>query len=409
MTHTAIRETGIPRLPTLDSTLAFLRDGYTFGERQFERSRGDAFRTRLFGLPVIVARGTDAAALFTQGGLVARERSLPGSLQQLLRNPDRLPSGEAGRQRQQLRERMLGDAEALGRLREFFTEEWRTEIDKRPSTLTLSDGLADCLTRTAIRWVGSVVEGPNVVQLDGPGADAWARSMVADVRAERRVVARTSVLRQITDSLENGQPLSDREAADELLRVMRSVTGAGRLIAFVALALHRHPLWRDRFRAGVGDGTEAAFDADIEHFVAEVQRFYPLMPMASGRVLSPFRWRGQDIGAGTRILLDVYGTNHDANVWEDPHRFRPERFEAANANGHGNGNGSGLPGAGHAVEPGFPEERMNAELMKEAVRLLTLETDYTVPDQDLRVSLKRFPSVPESGFIVANPVLRAPS
>ncbi|HYI33241.1 MAG TPA: cytochrome P450 [Glaciibacter sp.] len=402
MTHTAIRETGIPRLPTLDSTVAFLRDGYTFGERQFERSRGDAFRTRLFGLPVIVARGADAAALFTQGEVIARERTVPASLKQLLRNPDRLPSGEAGRQRQQLRERMLGDAEELGRLREFFAEEWRREIDTRPSTLTLSDGLADCLVRTAIRWVGSVVDGPDVVRLDdGPRADAWARSMIADVRAERRVVARSSVLRQITDSLENGQPLSDRDAADELLRVMRAVAGAGRLVAFVALALHRHPLWRDRFSAGVADSTEAALDADIGRFVAEIQRFYPLAPMASGRVLSPFRWRGQDIGAGTRILLDVYGTNHDASVWDDPHQFRPERFEATS------GDGSSLAGTGHAVEPGFPEERMNAELMKEAVGLLTRETDYTVPDQDLRVSLKRFPSVPESGFIIANPTPRA--
>jgi fatty-acid peroxygenase len=402
MSHTAIRETGIPRLATLDSTVAFLRDGYTFGERQFERSRGDAFRTRLFGLPVMVVRGPDAAALFTQGEVVARERAVPASLRQLLRNPDRLPPGEAGHHRQQLRERMLGNAEELGRLREFFAEEWRSEIETRPATLTLSDGLADCLTRTAIRWVGSVVDGPDVVRPDdGQRADAWARSMIADVRAERRVVARSSALRQITDSLENGQPLSERDAADELLRVMRAVTGAGRQIAFVALALHRNPRWRDRFRAGIGDGTEAAFDADIEHFVAEVRRFYPLMPMASGRVLSPFRWRGQEIGSGTRILLDVYGTNHDVDVWDDPHRFRPERFDPTS------GDGSSPAGTGRTVEPGFPGERLDAELMKEAVRLLTRETDYTVPDQDLRVSLKRFPSVPESGFIIQNPTPRA--
>ena len=56
MTHTALRASGIPRLPAFDSTLAFLRDGYTFGERAFTRLGTDAFRTRLLWLPVTVVQ-----------------------------------------------------------------------------------------------------------------------------------------------------------------------------------------------------------------------------------------------------------------------------------------------------------------------------------------------------------------
>lgn len=85
MTHTALRGTGIPRLPTFDSTLAFLRDGYTFGERAFPRLGTDAFRTRMLGLPVTVVRGADAARMFYEEDRFGRDRALPAAVQHLLR------------------------------------------------------------------------------------------------------------------------------------------------------------------------------------------------------------------------------------------------------------------------------------------------------------------------------------
>jgi fatty-acid peroxygenase len=39
-------------------------------------------------------------------------------------------------------------------------------------------------------------------------------------------------------------------------------------------------------------------------------------------------------------------------------------------------------------------------LMEEAVDLLSRATYYEVPPQDLRVSLRRFPAKPESGFVI---------
>lgn len=404
MTHTATRDISIPRLRALDSTAAFLRDGYTFGQRQFDQLRTNAFRTRLFGVPVVVVRGADAASMFAESDQVVKERAVPASVAGILRGRGaRLPSGGAGRHRRELRERMLGDAEALGRLREFFADEWRAALDARPNSLTLAADLRGVLTRAGIRWVGSVADEA-VPLADDRAATAWAVAMIADVRAERRVVARTSVLRQISDYLEDGQPLPEREAAAELLAVMRSIADASRLVAFVALALHRNSVWAERFASGVGSGTEVELNADTAHFVDEVRRFYPLWPMTSGRVLRGFSWHGRELTAGSRILLDGYGTNHDDAVWEDPNRFHPERFEVPNGD-----TGSVLsPGTGRKpVGSGFPDELASTELMKEAVGLLARETQYSVPDQDLRVSLKRFPSVPESGFVLDRPVRRS--
>ncbi len=40
----------------------------------------------------------------------------------------------------------------------------------------------------------------------------------------------------------------------------------------------------------------------------------------------PFTWAGHDFAAGAWVLMDLYGTNHDARLWPEPDRFDPERF-----------------------------------------------------------------------------------
>ena len=39
--------------------------------------------------------------------------------------------------------------------------------------------------------------------------------------------------------------------------------------------------------------------------------------------------------------------------------------------------------------------------MKQAVRLLVRGMRYEVPDQDLRLRMSRMPSIPRSGFVIA--------
>ena len=40
--------------------------------------------------------------------------------------------------------------------------------------------------------------------------------------------------------------------------------------------------------------------------------------------------------------------------------------------------------------------------MKAAFQFLTEEISYGVPEQDLRIDLKRLPAVPRSGFLIEN-------
>ena len=100
----------------------------------------------------------------------------------------------------------------------------------------------------------------------------------ADAREEkitRRIIA---------EHQENGQRSSPEIAALELLNLLQTIVGVSRFIVFAAMALERHPQWRERIVGGAGDVIEA--------FVAEIRRPTPFLPVIGGVVREPFDWNG---------------------------------------------------------------------------------------------------------------------
>jgi cytochrome P450 len=121
----------------------------------------------------------------------------------------------------------------------------------------------------------------------------------------------------------DGKLLDPSVGAIELINVLRPTVAVAYFVTFAALARHDHPEWRERLRPGIDD--------ELELFVQQVRRFYPLLPFDGGRVREPFAWRSHHFAAGTWMLLDLYGTNHDSRIWADPDVFR------RNASGSGMG------------------------------------------------------------------------
>jgi fatty-acid peroxygenase len=101
-----------------------------------------------------------------------------------------------------------------------------------------------------------------------------------------------------------------------------------------------------------------------------VRRFYPFFPLISGRIRQEFDWRGHHFANGTWVLLDLYGTNHVARIWEEPEMFRPERFEHWDRSPF-----NFIPQRGGDYYEGHrcAGEWITIELMKTAVRLLTTD------------------------------------
>jgi len=188
----------------------------------------------------------------------------------------------------------------------------------------------------------------------------------------------------------DGKPLDSRIAAVELLNLLRPTVAVAYFITYAALELLAHPHWCERLRAE---------DELLEPFAQEVRRLHAFFPFTAARVRDGFDWQGHHFPAGTRVMLDLWGTNREASRWTDPEAFQPERFVDWPGDAFGFvTQGGGDPAQGHRC----PGERLAIELLKLALRMLTREMDYAVPAQDLRIDLSRMPAKPESGLLISD-------
>jgi fatty-acid peroxygenase len=227
-------------------------------------------------------------------------------------------------------------------------------------------------------------------------SERWVTKLVRDVRAGRQQAPAGSALEVVAWHRElDGKLLDEHTAAVELLNIARPTVAVAWFVSFAALALHQHPDWRDR----LGRDADDALDAELEAFAHELRRLYPFTPMLGARVDRSFTWRGHRFPEGGRlVLLDVYGTNHDPELWSGPEAFDPSRFAGVEPDPlrfvpHGGGD----PATGHRC----PGERVAVELLKGAVRVLA-GLRYNLPEQDLRYRLRRIPTRPRSGFRITD-------
>lgn len=164
---------------------------------------------------------------------------------------------------------------------------------------------------------------------------------------------------------------------------------------FAAHALHRHPEHREPLAGDDGTGFAWAF-------AQEVRRFYPFAPFVGGLAAERLEWAGQTITPGTMVLLDLYGLDHDADLWPEPYRFDPSRFLAGPAPADALVPQGGGPVDGHRC----PGEDVTVAVLATVVRFLA-RLPYVVTEQDLRIPLRRIPTAPRSGFVISDVAARS--
>lgn len=408
----------IPRDKSLDSTLALLREGYTFVSRRCRRYRSDLFETRLMLRKAVCIMGEEAARIFYHAGRFTRKGALPVTTRKLLQDEGslQLMDGEAHRWRKRMFMSLM-TPERIRRLGDATADEWRASLERWEAAddILLHREVEGILCRAVCEWAGVPLSESEAKQrtrefgamIDGAGAfgprnwwgmllrartNRWVRGILERVRAGKLEVPEGSAAHVIAWHQDLSGELLDAEvAAAELLDVLRPTVAVARFVTFAALALHEHPESRRRLQAGDDDY--------LEPFVHEVRRFYPFIPFVAGRVLEEFDWRGHRFTKGTWVLLDLYGTNHDARIWDEPEEFRPERFRRWDG---GAFNFIPQGGGDHHEDHRCPGEWITIELMKVAVSLLTKSMKYEVPEQDLRISLSRIPAIPKSRFVISH-------
>ena len=225
--------------------------------------------------------------------------------------------------------------------------------------------------------------------------EAWLAGIVEEVRSGGRAAPPGSVLDVVATHRDSeGELLEPRVAAVEVLNVVRPTVAVSWFVGFAAHALHRWPANRARLRDG------GAFAAAFAH---EVRRYYPFAPFIGGRAPRAVEWDGERVPAGSMVLLDLFGQDHDPDLFPEPYAFRPERFltdDGEHVREIGPWElvpqGAGDPRAGHRC-PG--EDLTVALLSSLAARLARL--DATLPEQDLSISLRRIPARPASRVVLA--------
>ncbi|GAA4021096.1 hypothetical protein GCM10022232_77350 [Streptomyces plumbiresistens] len=221
-------------------------------------------------------------------------------------------------------------------------------------------------------------------------SEAWLGRLVEDVREGAAAAPAGSALDVVVRHRDvDGRLLDPHTAAIELLNVIRPTAAVCWFVAYAGHALHRRPDIRERLREDDDAGYAVAF-------AHELRRFYPFAPFLGGRAVTDLEWRGEPIPSGALILLDLYGQNHDPDLWNDPYTFEPRRFlDRPPQRDELVPQGGGDRATGHRC----PGEDVTIALLSALVpRLARLA--YDVPEQDPRIPLNRMPGRVRSGFVI---------
>ncbi|HEX2863239.1 MAG TPA: cytochrome P450 [Deinococcales bacterium] len=414
-----------------DQAPALLRDGYLFAGRLRDRlpddADPDAIRMRLLGRPALLVRGPDAVRFFTDTAVVRRHGALPGVVASVLFGQGAVHGLDDAEHLQ--RKAMfvtIIDAAAVHRLVASVDDAWRDQLAEweRDGAGSVYDGAVHVFGRSVLGWAGvpatptqaqavardlaTIVDGFGVL---GPAhlkarrarhrSDTWATRLISQARTGVPEADRDSPLATVAGWRDvHGELLPVHTAAVELQNLLRPTVAVARFAAFTALALHQHPRWRERLAVEDTAGTGAGMPGALAMaFAQEVRRVSPFVPMLGALTREDLTWRGHQLNAGTRLLLDVYGTNLDPRAWPDAPRFLPERFLP----GQTHDPDALVPQGGGEVAVGHrcPGEDIALGLIAVTATALS-RAEWELPAQDLTVNLRRMPTMPASGVRLAN-------
>jgi fatty-acid peroxygenase len=412
----------MPRESAFDSTLALLRHPYDFIAERARRHGSDVFETRLLLRRAICMTGRDAAELICDPERFVRHDATPDRINKTLLGEGGVQSldGEAHRVRKQMFMSLM-TPENIARLTEVAETEWHLAAERwaLAERVVLYDELRRLLTRAVCAWAAVPLPDDAVdrrtaqlsalfehagsiglqhwrARIERRRAEAWAAYLVRRVRAGELDPPGHPALHSVAGHREaDGRLLDERVAAVELLNVLRPTVAVAVFITCAAIAIAQHPGCRARLAA-----REPGY---AERFVQEVRRFYPFFPSIAARVRRGFDWRGYHFPRGRRIILDLYGTDHDPRIWALPETFDPDRFEDRDGSPY-----TFIPqGPGdHYANHRCPGEWITIALMQQAVTFLAGDLRYEVPPQDLTINRSKLPPLPGSRFVMTSVAMR---
>jgi cytochrome P450 len=253
-----------------------------------------------------------------------------------------------------------------------MTDAWRDSqvLDVKPEMARLtsnflmktmfSEGLAPEVLQQCIEDLTTLLNGtlrramaPAALnRLPTPGnrrfeqANVRLRSNLSRVVADRRRDGDTDHGDMMSVLLAAGDPTSDdgtgflteAEIVDQVVTMYGGgVDSTATALAWTFHLLAQHPLIEKQLHAEVDAvlGGGAATDGDLANLpvtgriIAEVLRLYPPAPMVQRMTSTGATLGGHSIPAGATIICSPYVLHHRGDVYSDPERFDPDRWNNA--------------------------------------------------------------------------------
>ncbi|WP_078392714.1 cytochrome P450 [Shouchella patagoniensis] len=406
----------IPKEEGKDHTLDVLREGYLFISNRAQGFQSDLFQSKLLGEDAICLRGAEAAELFYDQDKFTREGAAPKRVLKTLFGEGGVQTldGELHHHRKALFMSLM-TKDALKEIRAITDKQWKLALSRwdEQDEIILYEEAQKLLCRTACEWAGVPLSDKEVSEKSdwlasmieataaiGPHhwkgrrartkTEKWIQGLVKEVREGEIVPDEHTALYQMSWHRElNGELMDVEVAAVEIINIIRPIVAVAIYICFTALAVHQQ-----------SDQLEKLKESDetrLQHFIQEVRRFYPFFPFTAARTAKDFEWKGYSFKKGTLTLLDLYGTNHHPDLWDNPEQFNPERFETWKKSPF-----DFIPQGGGDYDVGHrcAGEWLTVEILKESLDYLANKMSYTIPDQDLSFSFNEIPSLPHSHIVM---------
>lgn len=409
----------LPSDKGLDNTLSFLNEGYLYITNRRKRFDRDMFKTRILGgKQVVCMAGEEAARVFYDEDKFKRHGAAPGRVLKTLFGEGGVQTldGKAHEHRKSMFMSFM-TKDSLQDIADLVEEEWMKALPawEEQERIVLYREVKKILSAAVCRWTGVPLGDGDIDTFSQKLADmyesaekigtkyfkgknsrkeveSWLGKLIGAIRSGENVADEDTPFYQIAMHRDlEGKLLTKHTAAVEVLNLLRPTVAVSVYVALGALALHDFPQEREKLQTA--DGTS------YKMFVQEIRRYYPFFPVAPAIVRKDFLWGGHDFKEDTLVLLDLYGNNHHSDLWEHPDEFNPERFKDWDRSPF-----DLIPQGGgeYIIGHRCAGEWLTIAVMKRCLDILVNKMDYSVPEQNLGMSMTQMPSVPKSSFIISD-------
>jgi cytochrome P450 len=202
--------------------------------------------------------------------------------------------------------------------------------------------LYDELTRSRVRVLRMPAWIPSRRRDATAAAIATMRRLLDGLIRQRASIDDGSVLAMLLRSRdeEGGGGLSETELRDELMTIfVGGYENSSNALAFTLALLAAHPTVAARHREEVDRALQGRTPEPTDlpalpytrAVLEEAMRLFPPSWMITREALADDVVAGYQVPGGSQLLISAYGLHHAPELWPEPDRFRPERFQPDSA------------------------------------------------------------------------------